>query len=411
MKVAVIGAGAAGSFCSILIKRLHPLWDVDVFEASDRPMRKLALTGGGRCNLTNTFRNIQNLKQAYPRGDKLMKRILREFSPEDTREWFEKEGVRLTTEADQRIFPCSQNALDVVNTLLASMRKEGISLHLSYRLKKITPSPGGYELAFSNGKKSLSDKVVIVCGGMSSPKVSNQLFSLDMEIIPPVPSLFSFHIEDGRLTALAGTTIGQCTASIPGTKFRSEGSILVTHQGMSGPAILKLSSYAARYMAEMPLPLNIGINWMGRESEEDTRQWIKETIAQSPHKHISSVYPPCLTSRFWKYMLEKSNISTDIPFNALNTKQTNRLTATLTNDIYPIKGKNRNKEEFVTCGGIALSEVYPQSLESRKYPGIFFAGEILDIDAITGGFNLQAAWSTGCAVARHIASPVRSSEY
>ncbi len=402
MKIAIIGAGAAGCFCAISLKREHPSYEVDVFESSERPLKKVALTGGGRCNLTNTFQDLSNLGQAYPRGEKLMKRILRAFSPQDTREWFEREGIELITEADQRVFPRSQNAMEVVGTLQNAVRKENIQLHLSHRLEQITPQAGHYVLLFGNGKKSTADKVIITCGGLSRRKEEEKLFSLDINIVKPAPSLFSFRIEDNKLRGLAGTTIARCTAGITGSKLRSEGNILITHQGMSGPAILKLSSYAARLMAESSRQENIGINWMGTSGEEEVRQWIRQTISQSPHKHTGSILPERLTSRFWKYLLERSGISSEIPYNALNQKQANRLAATLTHDVYPISGRSRNKEEFVTCGGVSLSEVSPLSLESKTYPGVFFAGEILDIDAITGGFNLQAAWSTAHVVARHI---------
>ena len=402
MRIAIIGAGAAGCFCAISLKREHPSYEVDVFESSEKPLKKVALTGGGRCNLTNTFQNLSHPGQAYPRGEKLMKRILRAFSPRDTMEWFEKEGIELITEADQRVFPRSQNAMEVVDTLQNAMRKEHVRLHPSHRLEQIIPRSGQYGLLFGNGRKSVADKVIITCGGLSRWKEGEKLFSLDIDIVKPVPSLFSFRIEDGRLRELAGTTIARCTAGITGSKFRSEGNILITHRGMSGPAILKLSSYAARLMAESSRQENIGINWMGTSGEEEVRQWISHTISLSPHKHTGSITPERLTSRFWKYLLERSGISSEIPYNALNPKQTNRLAATLTHDVYPISGRDRNKEEFVTCGGVSLSEVSPLSLESKTYPGVFLAGEILDIDAITGGFNLQAAWSTAHVVARHV---------
>ena len=406
MKVAIIGAGAAGCFCAVNLKRNHRDAVVEVFEASSRPLAKVAITGGGRCNLTNSFEGIGNLAEAYPRGDKLMKRVLSVFDHEATMRWFEGEGVRLLTQADHCVFPVSQDAMQIVNTLVVGMERSGIVMHTRHRAMRITPIPATtdneamrYEIAFMvDGQRELVrdfDKVIVTTGG--SPKRSGIGFldALDLEINDPVPSLFTFNIAD-PITQLMGAVAEGASVRLAGTKFRSSGPLLITHWGMSGPAILKLSSYAARHLAVNSYKATLLVNWLGEEHNEQTAQTVvRDLIVRNPQKLITSVHPEMLTSRMWTYLIGKCNIPADRRFNELSKKHINVLCAALTNDTYPIDGQSRFKEEFVTCGGVALSNINPNTLEAKKYPGLFFAGEVLDVDAITGGFNLQAAWSMG----------------
>ena len=388
MKVAIIGAGAAGCFCAVNIKRMNPDAVVEVFEGGSRPLAKVAITGGGRCNLTNSFEGIRNLGEAYPRGDKLMKRMFAVFDHNDTMEWFEHEGVRLVTQDDNCVFPASQDAMQIVHTLTYLMSKYGVKLHLGHRITDIQDVMRDF------------DRVVVTTGG--SPKLSGLGFlsSLDLEIAQPVPSLFTFNIKD-PITALMGAVVEGASVKLAGTKFKSCGPLLITHWGMSGPAILKLSSYAARYLAENQYRASLLVNWLGDDYNDQSALTMLQDIAKrNPQKQISSVHPEMLTSRIWQYLIEKCGIPSDRRFAELSKKHYNVLVTTLTNDTYRIDGQSRFKEEFVTCGGVALSNINMNTLEAKKYPGLYFAGEVLDVDAITGGFNLQAAWSMAYVIAQ-----------
>ena len=380
--VAIIGAGAAGCFCAAELRRMAPDVAITVFEAGSRPMAKLAITGGGRCNLTNDFEGIRSLSDAYPRGERVMKRALKAFSNDDTIRWFTERGVPCTLKEDHCWFPCSQDAMDIVRCLLRAM--DGADIRVS------TPVSSIKEL------KDSFDYVVVTTGGMS--KGASMFEGLDLEIVPPVPSLFTLNIPDKSLTALMGLVV-DASISIPGTSFKADGPLLITDWGVSGPAALKLSSYAARYLAECQYKATVAINWLDR-NENEVREMLRESASESPQKQISNT--PLLQQRLWEHIISKAGLRPDIRWAELGSKGLNRLTAVLTQDTYPVSGKGKFKEEFVTAGGIGLSNIDLSSLESKKYPGLFFAGEVLDIDAITGGFNLQAAWSTGYVCARSI---------
>lgn len=430
MKVAIVGAGAAGCFCAVELKRRMPSASVEVFEAGTKALAKVAITGGGRCNLTNSFEGISSLSAAYPRGDKLMKRLFRTFDQKSAWRWFENEGVKLVLQEDHCVFPASQDAMEIVNTLLSGMRREGVALHTSHRVSGISPCPGGgYSISFEDGHRngkplgqsyattprqvaepveSASDRrfsadiVIVTTGG--SPKLSGlgMLDGLDLEIVPPVPSLFTFNLPGSPVRELMGTVVENASASLVGTKFKASGPLLITHWGMSGPAILKLSSYAARYLAENEYSATLSVNWFGDAGEQDVRDRITALSKDSPQKQILNTHPSELPSRLWNYLISKCGIREDARWAELGSKGMNRLVNTLINDEYQIRGKSRFKEEFVTCGGVALSNINLNTLESKNHPGLYFAGEVLDVDAITGGFNLQAAWSMGYTVARSI---------
>ncbi len=380
--VAIIGAGAAGCFCAAELRRMAPDLSVTVFESGPRPMAKLAITGGGRCNLTNDFEGIRSLSDAYPRGERVMKRALKAFSNDDTIRWFTERGVPCTLQEDHCWFPCSQDAMDIVRCLLRAM--DGADIRVS------TPVSSIKEL------KDSFNYVVVTTGGMS--KGASMFEGLDLEIVPPVPSLFTLNIPDKSLTALMGLVV-DASISIPGTSFKADGPLLITDWGVSGPATLKLSSYTARYLAECQYKATVAINWLDR-NENEVREMLRKSASESPQKQISNT--PLLQQRLWEHIISKAGLRPDIRWAELGSKGLNRLTAVLTQDTYPVSGKGKFKEEFVTAGGIGLSNIDLSTLESKKYPGLFFAGEVLDIDAITGGFNLQAAWSTGYVCARSI---------
>ena len=405
-RIAVIGAGAAGCFSTAELRRLRPEFRVDVYEAGPKPLAKVAITGGGRCNLTNSFDGIRSLAEAYPRGDRLMKRLLKQFSQEDTWRWFESAGVPLVLQEDHCVFPQSQDAMDIVRALLRRM--EGANLMLRTPVHRIeTPDQVGGDgnvMPGSTGHLLVDgepyDAVVVTTGG--APKGLPILDGLGLEWVPTVPSLFTFTIRDEGLRSLMGLVV-DASVSIPGTAFMADGPLLITDWGLSGPAVLKLSSYAARHLHEVGYQAPLSVNWLAR-NEAETREILQETAAANPRKQVSNTPVAELKARLWNHLIARAGLRPDIRWAELGTKGLNRLVSTLTQDSYTIAGKTKFREEFVTCGGVALTNLEPSTLESKRHPGLYFAGEVLDIDAITGGFNLQAAWTTGAAVASAIAA-------
>ena len=393
--IAIIGAGAAGCFCAAELRRLRPDLRVDVYEAGPKPLAKVAVTGGGRCNLTNSFEGLRSLAEAYPRGDRLMKRLLRVFSQEDTWRWFESAGVPLVLQEDHCVFPRSQNAMDIVHALLRRM--DGVNLRLRTPVKTVMPDTDGHLLVDGEAY----DAVVITTGG--APKGLPMLDGLDLEWVPTVPSLFTFTVLDDGLRSLMGLVV-DASVSIPGTTFKADGPLLITDWGLSGPAVLKLSSYAARYLHEAGYKAPLSVNWLAL-NEAEVRGILQELADGNPRKQVTSTPPAGLQARLWNYLTIRAGLRNDIRWAELGSKGLNRLVATLTQDTYAIAGKTKFRDEFVTCGGVSLSNIDPSTLACKRYPGLYFAGEVLDIDAITGGFNLQAAWTTGYVVAQSIAAP------
>ena len=408
MNIAIIGGGAAGFFCSIWLKRLLPEASVTIYEAGLKPLSKVALTGGGRCNLTNSFKYISNLKVAYPRGNQAIKRAFNLFSPEDTYKFFEKElRVKLVTQEDECVFPASQSAMEIVNALIDNALQKGVVLKTKHKVAKIEQ---GYKIHFSDNTSAAADSVVVTTGGAPKEEFLSFLKPFDLEIVPPTPSLFTFNLKEsaskGILSNLQGIVVENVTLSIPGTNFKSKDTLLITHWGISGPATLKLSSYASRYLAENYYHAPLLIRWMEQSEIED---FIKHNQSESSSKQIQNTHPQAISKRLWEYILEKAQIRKDITWREIKNKGLSKLAQTLLNDSYTISSKGEYKEEFVTCGGVALSNVNLNTLESKRYKGLYFAGEVLDIDAITGGFNLQAAWSCGYAVSNAIYSAEKES--
>jgi predicted Rossmann fold flavoprotein len=392
MKIAIIGAGAAGCFCAIELKRRLPEAIVDIYEAGNKPLAKVSITGGGRCNLTNSFESIDNLKDAYPRGDKLLRRVFSTFDNRDTWEWFENEGVKLVLQDDHCVFPASQDAMQIVNLFLTRMRQLGVNILTRHKIESVKALMDEY------------DSVVVTTGGCSRQDGLKMFEGLDLEIVPPIPSLFTFNLPSSPVRDLMGTVVEDAQVSLAGTKYKASGPLLITHWGMSGPAILKLSSYAARHLAEVRYDSTLLVNWCGGDNLDSVRSALQNNAVKNPLKLVVNSHPEYIPSRLWTYLVTKSKIREDARWAEIGPKGLNRLAETLSNDSYHIKGQSRFKEEFVTCGGVSLTNINNKTLECVKHPGLYFAGEVLDIDGITGGFNLQAAWSTGFLAALSISS-------
>ena len=393
MKTAVIGGGAAGFFLAINLKEMCPEMEVTIFEKSKRVLAKVEVSGGGRCNCTNSFAAVSDLSQVYPRGHRLMKRLFKTFDYRDAYDWFERHGVRLTTQPDECVFPMSQDSHTIINCFLAEARRHHVEIVTGQKITSLN------DLAHF-------DFIAVTTGGM--PKSGEFLIpqsddtSGDPAVISPVPSLFTFTIDDAALRALMGTVVDDATVMIPGTGFKASGPLLVTHWGMSGPAILRLSSYAARELHDHHYQMPLAVNWTSRK-DPDILQELQTIISRHPQKQIATIRPFDLPSRLWAYLAEKTlGERARNRWQNLNKKELNRLVNALCNDSYQIAGRAAFKDEFVTCGGISLSAVNPHTLESKTLPNVFFAGEVLDIDGVTGGFNFQAAWTTAYTVAKSL---------
>ncbi|MCM1078492.1 MAG: NAD(P)/FAD-dependent oxidoreductase [Bacteroidales bacterium] len=390
MRTAIIGAGAAGCFCAVNLKRRFPDSEVCVYESGTRPLAKVAITGGGRCNLTNSFDGVRSMESVYPRGARLMKRALKIFSHNATMQWFEDEGVRLVVQEDNCVFPASQDAMEIVMTLTRLIENLGINLVLNHRVTDLQSIMSDY------------DNVVVTTGGAPKPSALSFLDSLELEKVAPVPALFTFNVNDKALHELMGTVVEHTACKLCGTKLRSSGPLLITHWGLSGPAILRLSSYGARLLAEKDYEADVCINWLGEENAMEAMERLVDYQSANRHKQLSSVYPTVLNQRLWCYLLRRAGLVPERRWTEIGDRQLNRLATVLTSDTHHITGRGTFKDEFVTCGGIALGNINPNTLESHRYPGLYFAGEVLDVDAVTGGFNLQAAWTTGYIVAQSI---------
>lgn len=395
-RIAVIGAGASGCFCAVNVKVARPDAELTLYEAASGPMAKLALTGGGRCNLTNTFSGVDSLRDVYPRGFNLMKRVLSAFSPADCREWFENEGVRLYSQEDGRVFPESDDAGEIVNLLSNRMRGTGVELHCRHKVIGIRKEDS-FILDFDGRPSVAADAVVVASGGGTA----ELLGGLGLKTVPQVPSLFSFRINNDALRSLTGTVVPEAALGFAGTNFKSSGELLLTDWGVSGPSVLRLSSYAARWLADAGYKADLTVNWTGT-GENEVREWLMKTAAANGLKQVSSIHPEGISGRVWKHILSRAGIRDGLRWSELGGKSVNRCIASMTADLYGMVGRCRFKDEFVTCGGVDLSEVNASTMEARRCPGLFLTGEVLDIDAVTGGFNLQAAWSTAYVAGKAI---------
>ena len=392
MRTAIIGGGAAGFFLAINLKKMVPEMDVTIFERSHRVLAKVEISGGGRCNCTNSFAEVRDLSEVYPRGHRLMKRLFNVFDYRKAYEWFEQQGVLLVTQEDQCVFPKAQDSHVIINRFLSLARQYQIQIVTGRKIQHLEEVQD-------------YDYVAVTTGG--SPKGEGLKWLSDMghEIVSPVPSLFTVQIQDSSLTALMGTVVEHVSVMIPSTKFRANGPLLITHWGMSGPAILKLSSYAARHLAEQRYRMPLSVNWV-EKTDAEIQAMLYESTARFSAKQLSTLNPFGLPQRLWEYLLVKTLGGRTMRWGELSKKDVNRLVNVLTNDTYQTAGRAPFKDEFVTCGGVSLKSINPSTLESRHVPNLYFAGEVLDIDGITGGFNFQAAWTTAYAVASSIAMKV-----
>jgi predicted Rossmann fold flavoprotein len=399
-KVAIIGGGAAGFFAAISAKSHWPNAEVCILEKSNKLLAKVKISGGGRCNVTHACPDIVELSKAYPRGEKQLRKAFHQFSATDTIHWFESRNVPLKTYPDGCIFPQANDSQVIIDLFLKECRTLGIGILLQQNITKISPHSSGVTI-INNQQQQEYDRVIICTGG--SPKISGLtwLSDLGLDIVEPLPSLFTFNMPQNPICELMGIVVSQASAKIEGTKLVGQGPLLITHWGMSGPAILLLSAWGARILAQNNYHFFVLINWLDTCKDEELRALLSSTAAAHAAKKISNWNPTTLSNRLWLHLLERSDIHPDLRWSELGKKALNRLVNTLLNDRYEVKGKTTFKEEFVTAGGVALSEINFQTMQAKKIPNLSFAGELLDVDGITGGYNFQAAWTTGFIAGKH----------
>ncbi len=394
LHIAVIGGGAAGFFAAISCKTHHPEAEVTLYEKTDKLLAKVKISGGGRCNVTHACFTVSQLAKYYPRGERYLKKAFSYFSTTDTVKWFESRGVKLKTEEDNRMFPVTDDSQTIINCLLRETEKLGITVEMKQPVMAIEKEEKGFKLTFRD-KHIQVDKVIIASGGSPKKEGFDWLEQLGHAIESPVPSLFTFNMPIDPIKTLMGVSVESAAVRIIGTKLKSEGPLLITHWGMSGPAILKLSAWGARILHDLDYKFSILVNWLGNMNEDEARDvFLKERDAH-PNKKTGNSGAFKMPGRLWLFLLSKLDIDPEITMERLGKKNMNRLLNLLLNDEYKVEGKTTFKEEFVTCGGVSLSNISVDTMESKVCPGMYFAGEVLDIDGVTGGFNFQAAWTTG----------------
>ncbi|MFT6748080.1 MAG: putative Rossmann fold flavoprotein [Glaciecola sp.] len=394
-KVAVIGGGAAGFFAAINCKINYPNFQVDILEKSQKTLSKVKVSGGGRCNVTNNCMDVGKLLNFYPRGGKKLKKVFYRFNPEHTIEWFRARGVELKAETDNRMFPVTDQSHTIINCFHDEVDKLGVNIKLGFAVEELR-SVEDHFMITSNDIEHHYDKVIVATGGSAKLSGFDWLKNLGHQIESPVPSLFTFNMPKENTADLMGVVAPNTIVKVQGSKIQQAGPLLLTHWGMSGPAILKTSAWGARVLADKNYEFSISVNWTGHENEEIVRRGLQQAQILNHKKKIVNANPyEQITSRLWSYLLKRSNIDETTIWAECPKKQLNKLVNTLFNDIYQVQGKTTFKEEFVTCGGVDLSQVNMNTMESRVCPGLYFAGEVIDVDGVTGGFNFQAAWSTG----------------
>ncbi len=398
MKVAVIGGGAAGFFAAISVSRHHPGASVTIFEKTDKLLSKVRISGGGRCNVTHAMMEPRKLAKYYPRGERFLKKAFELFAVKDTIAWFAAEGVPLKREEDGRMFPVTDDSRTIIDALMAAAGRAGIRIDMRSAVTAIEPVQVGDEKGFvlRLGNNTIEvDRVIVTTGGHPQPTGYSWLAKLGHTIVEPNPSLFTFNIPNDPIRDLMGVVV-EARVRIPGTELEpSTGPVLITHWGLSGPAILRLSAWGARVLHSTNYRFKVQVNWLAGRSETEVRALFNEHASTMDRKQAQNADPFHLPKRFWAHQLTKAGIPLDQPWGQVLKKERNRLIDLFTNDRFDVEGKTTFKEEFVTAGGVELTEVDPMTMESRIHPGLYFAGEVLDIDGVTGGFNFQAAWTTG----------------
>ncbi|MBL9208824.1 MAG: NAD(P)/FAD-dependent oxidoreductase [Opitutaceae bacterium] len=402
VRVIIIGGGAAGLFAAITAaEKLGAAGEVTVYEATAHPLAKVRVSGGGRCNVTHACFEPRELVKFYPRGGRELLGAFHRWQPRDTVAWFAARGVETKTEADGRMFPVTDDSATIAECLLRAAEAAGVRLVTSLGVRKVErialKAPGGsaFWVTLTDGSEVRCERLLIATGGNRSSAGFTIAEALGHTIEPLVPSLFTFHIDDARLIGLSGVSLEEAVVSVPGTKLRTSGPLLITHWGLSGPAILKLSAWGARELAARNYEFPLTVNFAPPHTRETLTQELMQVREKNPRKQLTTWSPLPMPQRLWERLVTSTGIAASAPWTTVGNAALTTLATQVTGAAFQVVGKSLFKEEFVTCGGVKLSEVDFRRMESRVCPGLFFAGEVLDIDGVTGGFNFQAAWTTG----------------
>jgi len=394
----IVGGGAAGFFTAINIVEKNPKLKVAILERGTEVLNKVRISGGGRCNVTHACFEPNELVKFYPRGEKELRGPFHQFCSGDTVEWFEKHGVELKIEADGRMFPVSNSSQTIIDCFQNATKKLGISVLTNQSVQSIFKKDALWKVE-TQSETYITEKLILATG--SNPKIWEMLQTFGHAIVSPVPSLFTFNIKDPRIAALPGVA-AQVSVKVKDTKLETSGSLLITHWGMSGPAILKLSAWGARILHDKNYQFTIFVNWLNDLDAENVEKTLKELKLEHAKKAVSKKSPFDLTNRLWESLVLASGIESEIKWADLSKIQLQNLSNQLTNGTFQVNGKSTFKEEFVTAGGIDLKEINFKTMESKLHENLYFAGEIVNIDAVTGGYNFQNAWTSGFIVANSI---------
>lgn len=403
MRLVVIGGGAAGFFCAVNAARMNPRLEVVMVEKSSKLLSKVRVSGGGRCNLTHACFDISEMMKRYPRGGNFVKRSFHQFFTRDTIEWFESRGVKIKTESDGRMFPVSDSSESVIDCLLREANHYHVQFLMNREVTSLERIDNRWKINFSNNPPELCDIICIACGGYPKASMFQWIAGLGHSIEPPVPSLFTFNMPGNTITSLMGISVPDTQVKVAGLKLAERGPLLITHWGMSGPVILRLSAWGARELHQKNYEFNILINWLPAYHEQSVKEELLLIREKDPSLPISGKNQLGLPNRLWQYLLHMAGIREQMRWADLSAVMMNKLSKLLCSFECAVKGKTTFKEEFVTAGGIRLTEVDVNKMSSRIQPSLFFAGEILDVDGITGGYNFQHAWTSGFIAAKAIA--------
>jgi predicted Rossmann fold flavoprotein len=399
----VAGGGAAGFFCAVTAARLNPDLKVILVEKTGKLLSKVKVSGGGRCNVTHACFSIPDMVKKYPRGSLLVKKTFHQFFTTDTIQWFEERGVLLKTEEDGRMFPVSNSSQTIIDCLLMEANQYGVEIRLHHEIRHIEFLQHGFSIHFNNELKLDADFICLASGGYPKSSSFDWIRHFGHSIEEPVPSLFTFNMPGNPVTALMGISVPEALVKITGENLKDTGPLLITHWGMSGPAILKLSAWGARILHAKEYHFEIRVNWLGDRHDQSVRDQILLIRETSGGKKIRPKNPFELPQRLWEWLLEQAGIK-DIYWADLSSVLQNKLIQILSSHAFKVEGKTTFKEEFVTAGGVKLSEINHHTMESRLHAGLFFAGEVMDVDGVTGGFNFQHAWTSGFIAGKSIAA-------
>ncbi len=402
-KLVVIGGGAAGFFCAVNAAARNKNLHVTLVEKTSKILSKVKVSGGGRCNVTHALFDIAEMSRRYPRGQNFVKKTFHQFFTTDTIAWFTQRGVSLKTEPDGRMFPVTDSSQTIIDCLMHEVNQHGIIIKMNAEVKEIQIQNSTFNIKLSNSERLAADYICVACGGYPKVSMFHWLQQLGHTIATPVPSLFTFNLSGHPLNSLMGVSVANAKVKIEGSKLIEEGPVLITHWGLSGPAILRLSAWGARELYEKEYTFKAHINWCPDVNDQQLKAQLKSNRTLQATKKIYNYNFTQLPNRLFHFLLQQSGISEAMRWADLPAKTENLLIKNLLDYIVEVKGKTTFKEEFVTAGGIHLNEVDANTMMSKIVPNLFFAGEILDVDGITGGFNFQHAWSSGWIAAKHIA--------